>query len=284
MENINKYSADGLREILSRHGKILKKSLGQNFLFDRKILDSIVSASVGDKKENILEIGAGVGLLTEMLCQNARKVVTVEIDNTLPDILRETVPQDNFVLHLEDVLKADFPSLSKRHFGAEKFTVVGNLPYYITGKILDKLMQNISLCHRAVIMVQREVAKRLQSKPGSKEYRAVTAQVQALFEVEYIVTVPPHCFVPAPHVDSAVIRLTPRQNAVVKPQDVTEYLHFVCMAFSSRRKQLKSLAGTLGTTPDKVVQSLATLGFDETMRAESLTPDQLAELFYLLKG
>ena len=278
-----KYSADFIKSILLRHGKILKKSLGQNFLFDKKTLDYIVGATVENKKVNIVEIGAGVGLLTELLCQNAKKVVTIEIDDTLPPMLKETVPYDNFSLYLKDFLKTDLAGLSNEFFDGESFVIVGNLPYYITAKILDKLMADIHLFDHAVIMVQREVALRLQSAPGSKEYRAATVTAQALFDIEYICTVPPHCFVPAPHVDSAVIKLTPKQNSGIDTGDILPFLRFTEAAFAARRKQLKSVAKALGSTAEQMAQSLAELSLPETVRAEALTPDQMIALFYKTK-
>ena len=278
-----KYSADFIKSILLRHGKILKKSLGQNFLFDKKTLDYIVGATVEKKKVNIVEIGAGVGLLTELLCQNAKKVVTIEIDDTLPPMLKETVPYDNFSLYLKDFLKTDLAGLSNEFFDGESFVIVGNLPYYITAKILDKLMADIHLFDHAVIMVQREVALRLQSAPGSKEYRAATVTAQALFDIEYICTVPPHCFVPAPHVDSAVIKLTPKQNSGIDTGDILPFLRFTEAAFAARRKQLKSVAKALGSTAEQMAQSLAELSLPETVRAEALTPDQMIALFYKTK-
>ena len=278
-----KYSADFIKSILLRHGKILKKSLGQNFLFDKITLDYIVGATVENKKVNIVEIGAGVGLLTELLCQNAKKVVTIEIDDTLPPMLKETVPYDNFSLYLKDFLKTDLAGLSNEFFDGESFVIVGNLPYYITAKILDKLMADIHLFDHAVIMVQREVALRLQSAPGSKEYRAATVTAQALFDIEYICTVPPHCFVPAPHVDSAVIRLTPKQNSGIDTGDILPFLRFTEAAFAARRKQLKSVAKALGSTAEQMAQSLAELSLPETARAEALTPEQMIALFYKTK-
>ena len=277
------YSAEFIKNILARHGKILKRSLGQNFLFEKKILDAIIEASVENKNENIIEIGAGVGFLTDLLCKNSKKVVTIEIDDTLPPLLSETVPHPNFFLHLEDVLKVDFNALAKEHFSGERFVIVGNLPYYITAKILDRLTQHLQLFDRAVIMVQKEVAERLQSAPGSKEYRAATVTVQSLFDVDYICTVPPHCFVPAPHIESAVISLTPKENSGILPEDIPAFLSFVSCAFASRRKQLKGLSATLGSTSDNIASALVAIGFSETARAEELTPKDIIKLFYLLQ-
>ena len=277
------YSADFIKNLLSSHGKVLKKSLGQNFLFDKKVLDAIVGASVEKQSIKIVEIGAGVGLLTHLLCQKAKKVVTIEIDKTLPAMLSETVPDPNFFLHLEDVLKVSLPSLATEHFAQERFAIVGNLPYYITSKILDKLTEHLSLFDRAVIMVQKEVAQRLQSAPGSKEYRATTVTVQALFDIEYICTVAPHCFVPAPHVDSAVIRLTPKKNSLVNEADIIAFLHFVNAVFATRRKQLKSVAKSLNCTANEIATSLASLGIAETARAEELSPEDMVKFFYLTK-
>ncbi len=273
------YSAAYIKEILDRFDKKLKKSLGQNFLFDKRVLDAIVQSAVVDEDTNVVEIGAGVGLLTDLLCQNARKVVTVEIDDSLEVLLSETLPHQNFHLHLEDVLKADFKAISQRYFASERFTVVGNLPYYITAKILDKLTREMELFSKAVIMVQKEVALRLMSKTGSKEYRAASVTTQALFDIEYVCSVPPHSFVPAPHVESAVIALTPKADAEIQASEREAFVRFVENAFLSRRKQLKSVAKTLGYTPEQVVSALEGLHLCATARAESLTPKQMIALY-----
>ena len=278
------YSAEFIKTILARHGLVLKKSLGQNFLFDKRILDAIVGASVEKQDGNIVEIGAGVGLLTNLLCENSARVVTVEIDDTLPPMLAETVPHPHFSLHLEDILKVDLAALADRYFAGGRFSVVGNLPYYITAKILDKLTANRDLFDRAVIMVQKEVAERLQSTPGSKEYRAATLTTNALFEIEYICTVPPHCFVPAPHVESAVIRLTPKQDCGIHKEDIPAFLTFVHSAFAARRKQLKGQAKALSSTSDKIAAALVSLGFAETARAEELAVTEMIRFFYLLQN
>lgn len=277
-----KYCADYIKNILARHGKVLKKSLGQNFLYNKDILDKIVGASVVNNQTNIVEIGAGVGLLTDLLCQKAKKVVTIEIDNSLPPLLKETVPHSNFFLHLQDVLQVEFSDLAAKHFAGEKFTLVGNLPYYITTKILDRLMQYHTLLDSAVIMVQREVAARLQSAPGSKEYRSTTLCVQTLFEIETICPVAAHNFVPPPHVESAVIRLTPKENSGISPTQTARFLAFAQAAFAARRKQLKGVAKALGSTPEKMLKSLTVLGVSENVRAEALTPKQMVDLFNLL--
>lgn len=277
-----KYCAAYIKNILAQNGKILKKSLGQNFLFDKVTLDKIVSASVEKNTTNIVEIGAGVGLLTDLLCQNASKVVTIEIDDTLPPLLKETVPHTNFSLHLQDVLQVDFQSLAANHFGGERFNIVGNLPYYITTKILDRLMKYRSLFDRAVIMVQREVALRLLSEPGSKEYRATTICAKALFEIEIICNVAAHNFVPPPHIESTVVRLTPKENIGIADEKIPAFLSFVERAFLARRKQLKGIAKALGTTPDKISQTLDTLNIPQTARAEELSPEQMIKFFSLL--
>ncbi len=277
-----KYCADYIKNILSRNGKILKKSLGQNFLFDKSTLDKIVSASVEDNATNIVEIGAGVGLLTDLLCQNARKVVTIEIDDTLSVLLKETVPHTNFALHLQDVLQVDFPKLASTHFDGERFNIVGNLPYYITTKILDRLMKYRSLFDRAVIMVQREVALRLLSEPGNKEYRATTLCTKALFEIEIVCNVAAHNFVPPPHIESTVVRLTPKTNIGIPDERIPAFLAFVERAFLARRKQLKGIAKSLDTTAEKISQTLDTLGLPQTARAEELTPEQMIKFFSLL--
>lgn len=277
------YTAKAILERVARFEKKFKKSLGQNFLFDRSTLEHIVGA-VGNGGDNVVEIGAGVGILTELLCQNNAKVVTVEIDETLFPILREAVTAPNFHLYHGDILQTDLAALNAEFFDGQRCKIVGNLPYYITTDIVKKLVGALPLFDRAVIMVQKEFADRMTARPGQKEYRAMTAVVQALFDIERVCVVPPHCFVPAPHVDSAVITLTPKSVPLLPPTEGAAFLAFVNAAFAARRKQLASLGAGLGTTREVLTDWLMQNGLPVTARAEILTPPQFADLYLTVRN
>lgn len=265
------FTADAITQILQSAGKRLTHSLGQNFLYDEKTLRAIVNA-VGEKNQNIIEIGAGVGLLTSLLCENHKKVVTVEIDESLRPLLLKTVKYDNFTLEISDILKADLSRLSAEYFDGGAFAVVGNLPYYITTKIVDKLYAHHTNFNCAVIMVQKEFADRMFAFPGSKEYRATTVCMQTVFDIERICEVPPHCFVPAPHINSTVLRLTPKPTQLLSQNDAAPFAAFVNQAFAARRKQLCSVAGALHTDRQTLAAAVNRMGLPPDTRAETLTP------------
>lgn len=260
--------------VLARHHLSTAKSLGQNFLRDGHVLERIADAA--RPAERILEIGAGIGSLTGLLCQGAKKVVTVEIDRKLMPLLREEVPYENHTFLWEDILKCDLPNV----FDGEPYTVVGNLPYYITTDILLLLLKNIRYWESAVLMVQREVAERLLAGPGSKEYRAASVITQTLCRGELLFEVPPHCFCPPPHVHSAVLRLTPKKE---RP-DPEKYSSFVQASFAARRKKwvtsapLQQLAKT-----DKAGLSalLREAGLPEGSRGEAFAPEDFYRLYNL---
>lgn len=274
------YSAEFVKQTLASHGKELKKSLGQNFLYNGQIIGKIVSAA---GTGSVLEIGAGIGLLTHALCENAERVVTVEIDSSLAPILRETVPDSNFTLHMEDILKTVFSVLQNKYFAGEHFTVVGNLPYYISTEILEKLMENVRYFDRAVIMVQKEFADRLQAVPGTKQYRAVTVLANYLFEIEKICAVPPHNFIPAPHVESTVACLSVRKNREISACQESDFYRFIKSAFANRRKQISVIAPSLGLSKEEFGACMQSLGLTPALRAETLTPSDFAALFLKVK-
>lgn len=256
-------------EILARHGLSTAKSLGQNFLKSGAVLEQIAAAAL--PAERIIEIGAGIGSLTGLLCQGAKEVLTVEIDRKLEPLLKEQVPYENHRFLWQDILKTDLAALGRA-------TVVGNLPYYITTEILTLLLENVDGWDCAVLMVQREVAERLLCRPGSKEYRAATVWVQGLCEVEYLFEVPPHCFHPAPRVHSAVIRLRPRAD---RPE-AKGFIAFAKAAFAARRKMFASSAavGQL-LRADKAGLSalLEKAGLPANSRAEAFTVEEFRRLF-----
>lgn len=265
-------------EILAQYGLATTKSLGQNFLKDSAVLQGIADAAEG---EHILEIGAGIGSLTSLLCQKAQKAVTVEIDRSLEPLLIEQIPFENHRFLWQDVLKCDLPKIAKEEFGG-KCTVVGNLPYYITTEILLLLLKNIDCWDQAVLMVQKEVAARLLAQKG-KEYRAASVWVQGLCDMEFLFEVPPHCFHPAPRVHSAVVRLTPKKD---RP-DPKGFIAFAQAAFAARRKMFASSAavqGLLHTDKAGLCALLEAADLPQTARAETFSPQDFIRLFQLAQN
>ena len=265
-----------LTELLARHGKTLQKRLGQNFLIDEQVFCAIRDAV---QTENVLEIGAGVGWLTAMLCEKAARVVTVEIDQSLAPILAQTVPYERFTPVYADILKTDLNELIAQHFAGAPFTVVGNLPYYITSAIVEKLMRTVPAPERAVIMVQAEFADRLLLPPGHKNYRALGALVNYFYTVRTVCEVPRHCFMPAPHVDSRVIELIPRPDRFLSTEEEADLIRFVKDAFSERRKKMTALAPRYHKTAAEFASALEAVGLSPDVRCERLSGEQFAKLY-----
>ncbi len=269
-----------VQEMLARHGLSTVKALGQNFLKDASVLESIAAAA--GQGGNVLEIGAGIGTLTNLLSKNARRAVTVEIDRRLEPMLRQEVPNPNHRFLWQDILATDLKAVAEEYFEGEPFTVVGNLPYYITTEILLKLFAALPAWERAVLMVQKEVADRLLCSAGSKEYRALSVITQTLCEGEKILEVPPHCFVPAPHVHSAVLVLTPRET---RPAE--GFVSFVQSGFAARRKMLCSSPAFLqktGLQKEGLRQLLAEAGLPENARGETFSPADWYRLYELAQN
>jgi 16S rRNA (adenine1518-N6/adenine1519-N6)-dimethyltransferase len=267
--------------ILARYGLATAKSLGQNFLTDGSVLQRIAAAAC--PAEGVLEIGAGIGSLTGLLCQGAEQVVTVEIDQKLQPLLQEQVPHPNHTFIWSDILKCSLPQIGATHFNGKPYTVVGNLPYYITTDILMLLLQNVAHWSSAVLMVQREVAQRLLAQPGSKDYRAASVLVQSLCQGELLFEVPPHCFYPPPHVHSAVIRLVPQAD---RP-DPKGYIAFVQAAFAARRKMLAAspaVQQVLKTDKAGITALLEQAGLPQTSRGEAFTAQEFCRLYKLAQN
>ncbi|MBQ8893971.1 MAG: ribosomal RNA small subunit methyltransferase A [Clostridia bacterium] len=259
-------------EILSRYGLDTAKSLGQNFLRDGEVLERIAAAACPAGR--ILEIGAGIGSLTGLLCQGAKQVTTVEIDEKLRPLLTEEVPHPNHRFIWEDILKFDFTAIEA------PFTIVGNLPYYITTDILMLLFRQMGRWEKAVLMVQREVADRLLAGPGSKEYRAASVILQSFCRGETLFEVPPHCFYPPPHVHSAVMLLEPKKD---RP-DTEGYMKFVQACFAARRKMLAAspaLLQLLHIDKNRMISTLSEAGLPQNSRAEAFTPEEFQRLYKL---
>lgn len=266
--------------ILARYGLFTQKSLGQNFLKDQRVLQEI--ALFAGSGRNILEIGAGIGSLTRLLAKDAKRVVTVEIDRRLEGMLSQEVQEKNHTFLWEDFLRCDLSKIAKEQFGGEPFTVVGNLPYYITTEILLKLFEALPLWERAVVMVQKEVADRLLCEKGSKEYRALSVITQTYCEGAKRLEVAPHSFVPAPHVHSAVMVLEPKESYPDKG-----YISFVQSGFAARRKMLASSPAFLnraGLQKEELRALLKQANLEENARGESFSPSDWNRVYELAQN
>lgn len=269
-----------VRAILDRYGLSTTKSLGQNFLRDASVLEQIAEAA--GTGGNVLEIGAGIGSLTNLLAARAKKAVTVEIDRRLEPLLTQEVTAENHRFIWSDILKCDLAALQMEQFGGEGYTVVGNLPYYITTDILLMLFAAMGGWQRAVLMVQKEVAERLLCPAGTKDYRALSVITQAFCQGELLLEVPPHCFVPAPHVHSAVMVLEPKGE---RPDP--GFLSFVQSGFAARRKMLCSSPAFKQRTDlskEGISALLRAAELPENARGETFSPAEWIRLYELAQN
>ncbi len=273
-------------ELIKKHDFRFQKKFGQNFLIDTHVLDKIISAAGVTKDDMVLEIGPGIGTMTQYLAEAAREVVAVEIDKNLIPILEETLSEyDNVTIINEDVLKVDIAALAEEKNGGKPIKVVANLPYYITTPIIMGLFESKVPLDNITIMVQKEVAERMQVGPGTKDYGALSLAVQFYAEPEIVANVPPNCFIPRPTVGSAVIRLRRYSEPPVKVKDEKKMFSLIRASFNQRRKTLVNgltNASELGLTKEKVTGALEKMGLSETIRGEALTLAQFAELSDLL--
>ncbi|MEW6771408.1 MAG: 16S rRNA (adenine(1518)-N(6)/adenine(1519)-N(6))-dimethyltransferase RsmA [Bacillota bacterium] len=275
----NLTSPAAVRALLSRYGVRPKKRLGQNFLINPGILGKIVAAANLTVADTVVEIGPGVGTLTRRLVEAAGKVVAVEVDPALVALLKETLSGfPNLYLVEGDALKADFNALVAAAGGAFPYKVVANLPYYITTPLLTRLLTGNFKVALLVVMVQKEVALRLVARPGTKEYGALSVLVRFMAEPELVAVVSRGSFLPAPEVDSAVVRLTVRSSAPVAVPDEELFFRVVRAAFAQRRKTLaNALAGSgLGPGRDAWPEVLARAGIDPMRRGETLSLEEFA--------
>ncbi|MBC8080556.1 MAG: 16S rRNA (adenine(1518)-N(6)/adenine(1519)-N(6))-dimethyltransferase RsmA [Gorillibacterium sp.] len=271
------------REIVKRHGIVPKKSLGQNFLIDTNILKKIVIAARLDETKGALEIGPGIGALTEQLAKVSGKVMAVEIDQRLLPILDETLaPYDNVAVIHGDVLKLELTELIEREFsGFKGVSVVANLPYYVTTPIIMKLLEEKLPLENIVVMIQKEVADRMTARPGTKEYGSLSVAVQYYCEAELVTIVPHTVFIPQPKVDSAIIRLKLRDVPAVKVSNEAFFFNTVQAAFAQRRKTLGNnlLARYFAKDQREMMNGLlAGIGIDPVRRGETLNMDEFARL------
>ena len=269
-------------EVLQKYNFNFQKKFGQNFLINTGILEEIIEAAEITKEDFVLEIGPGIGTMTQYLCESAREVVAVEIDKNLIPILQDTLSAyDNVEVINDDILKVDINRLAEERNAGKPIKVVANLPYYITTPIIMGLFESHVPIDSITIMVQKEVADRMQEGPGSKEYGALSLAVQYYAYPEIVVNVPPSCFMPQPKVGSAVIRLTRHEQPPVKVENEKLMFQLIRASFNQRRKTLANgLNNYSGLQLEKEIiqQCIEELGVPVTIRGEALSLEQFAEL------
>lgn len=274
------------QQILKKYGFTFKKSLGQNFLIDQNILDKIVDAVQLTETSGVLEIGPGIGALTEKLAERAGKVVAVELDDRLLPILQENFAARSHVEIVHgDILKLDLHALIEERFaGCTSLHVAANLPYYITTPILMKLLEEKLPYRNIVVMIQREVAERMTASPGGKEYGSLSIAVQYYCQPEMVTIVPRTVFIPQPNVDSAVIRLNIRDEPPVQVSDESLFFKMIRASFAHRRKTINNNLSALVDKQDKARLSdvIRQSGIDPSRRAETLSIEEFAQLIAAL--
>ena len=269
-------------EVLQKYDFVFQKKFGQNFLIDSHVLDKIVSAAGITKDDFVLEIGPGIGTMTQYLAASARKVFAVEIDKALIPILEDTLKEfDNVQVINQDILKVDIKKLAEEHNDGKPIKVVANLPYYITTPIIMGLFESEVPIDSITVMVQKEVADRMKVGPGTKDYGALSLAVQYYAEPYIVANVPPNCFMPRPKVGSAVIRLTRHEKSPVEVADEKLMFRLIRASFNQRRK---TLANGLNNSPElsyskeEIQQTIEKCGFKAGIRGEALTLEDFAKL------
>ncbi len=274
--------------ILQKYNFSIRKKFGQNFLIDMHVLDKIIDAADISPDDFVLEIGPGLGAMTQRLCEKARQVYAVEIDKMLIPVLSETLAgYDNFILVNEDVLKLDLNEIVKEHNQGQPIKVVANLPYYVTTPIIMSLFEEKIPLKSITVMVQSEVAHRMQAKEGTKDYGALSLAVAYYADPYIAANVPRNCFIPRPNVDSAVITLTCHEDKPVKVKDEKLLFKLIRAAFNQRRKTLVNAVANfeeLSYTKDEVAAALTSLGLDVNVRGEALSLKEFAGLADELMG
>lgn len=269
-------------EIIEKYHFSFQKKFGQNFLVDSSILDRIIESAQITKEDCVLEIGPGIGTMTQCLAEEAGAVVAVEIDRNLIPVLEDTLSAyENVTLINADILKLDLNRIVEEHNGGRPIKVVANLPYYITTPIIMALFEKHVPLHSVTIMVQKEVADRMQVGPGTKDYGALSLAVQYYAKPEVVTKVPADCFMPKPNVDSAVIRLTRYEKPPVEVEDEAWLFAVIRASFNQRRKTLANglaNAGYPGIGRKQVEEALSDMGLSTMIRGETLTLEQFSEL------
>lgn len=272
--------------ILQKYQFVFQKKYGQNFLVDTHVLEKIMDAAEITKEDCVVEIGPGIGTMTQYLAERAGAVVAVEIDKKLIPILKETLAAyDNVTVLNEDIIKVDLNRIVEEKNGGRPVKVVANLPYYITTPIIMSLFENRVPLKSVTVMVQKEVAERMQAGPGTKNYGALSLAVQYYAKPEVVANVPPNCFIPRPNVGSAVIRLTRYEEYPIAVKDEKLLFALIRASFNQRRKTLAnslSNAGNLSFSREQVAAALEEMQLSPTVRGEALTLAQFAELADLL--
>ena len=273
-------------EVIKKYEFCFQKKFGQNFLIDGHVLDKIIAGAGVTKDDMVLEIGPGIGTMTQYLAEAAGKVVAVEIDRNLLPILQETLADyDNVKVIHADVLSLDLEKLVQEENGGRPIKVVANLPYYITTPIIMALFEQHVPLATVTVMVQKEVAARMKSGPGSKDYGALSLAVQYYAEPYIVANVPCNCFMPRPNVDSAVIRLTRYEEPPVQVKDEKMLFKIIRASFNQRRKTLQNglnNSSELNFTKDQIAAAIAEAGFSPSVRGEALTLEQFAKLTDIL--
>ena len=265
--------------VIQKYEFAFQKKFGQNFLIDTHVLDKIIRAAGVTKEDMVLEIGPGIGTMTQCLAEAAGRVVAVEIDSNLIPILKDTLKDyDNITVINEDILKVDIKKLAEEYNGGRPIKVVANLPYYIT---TPGLFESEVPIDNITVMVQKEVADRMQTGPGSKDYGALSLAVQYYAEPYIVANVPPNCFIPRPNVGSAVIRLTRHQKPPVEVKDSGLMFRLIRASFNQRRKTLQNglnNSSELHYSKEQIARAIESLGVPATVRGEALTLEQFARL------
>jgi len=303
-------------QFLKEHGISAKKRYGQNFLIDPKVLSRIIGGADITKEDVVLEIGPGIGTMTQALCEAAGRVIAVEIDRDMIPLLEENLAgYDNYEIINDDILKVDLKKLIEEHMGrasageelpeakdraaetempsfqkeaSHRLKVAANLPYYITTPIIMGLLEQDLPLDSITVMVQREVAERMQAKPGTKDYGALTLAVQYYTRAEIIANVPSNCFIPRPNVDSAVIRLKLHEDPPVRPADEKKMFGLIRAAFSQRRKTLvnalknDAALSSEGVSRERIEAAISRMELDPNIRGERLSLEEFARLSDLL--
>ena len=275
-------------EVLQKYHFNFQKKFGQNFLINTSILEEIIDAAEITREDFVLEIGPGIGTMTQYLCEAAREVVAGEIDTNLIPILGDTLSAyDNVEVMNADILKVDIAKLADERNGGKPIKVVANLPYYITTPIIMGLFESHVPIDSITIMVQKEVADRMQEGPGSKEYGALSLAVQYYAKPEIVVNVPPSCFMPQPKVGSAVIRLTRHENPPVDVDNEKLMFQVIRASFNQRRKTLANGLNNFGSFSlgkEEIQKSIEELGVPVNIRGEALSLEQFAKLSNIINA
>ena len=274
-------------EVLQKYNFNFQKKFGQNFLIDTHVLEKIIEESGITKDDFVLEIGPGIGTMTQYLCENAREVAAVEIDKNLIPILADTLSAyDNVEVINDDILKVDINKLAEEKNGGKPIKVVANLPYYITTPIIMGLFENHVPIKSITVMVQKEVADRMQVGPGTKDYGALSLAVQYYAKPYIVANVPPNCFMPRPKVGSAVIRLERYENPPVTVEDEKLMFRLIRASFNQRRKTLANglkNSGELNLSKEVITAAIEKLGKGSSVRGEALDLEEFARLTNIIK-